>query len=266
MAKFWNSTAIADFIRGTAYPKYATWEEWESIKKLAKAQHPIRYWLVEDFTDGVRAVLKSPFTLAKNIQIYIRNRFVDKMHCLTANRKEIVRGKYHSFDHRLVHCIFGEYVTFVNEELASEHEDYYKEQTWKYRIPYLSSFFSYSNPKLGLARLVDLATEKYENNELPDSHIFVGVPSERSLVWKQLLEVYVWYTSVYPELEDPDVISGYSEHIDLFGFGWGSGISPAEAAKKRALYKESQRISAEREDLITKYLTTLIRYRAVLWT
>jgi hypothetical protein len=59
------------------------WEEWH--KNVSK-KHPIRHWLAED---GRKTSNTNPFPadLFDSIRRYVRNRWVDKIHCLNTGLK-----------------------------------------------------------------------------------------------------------------------------------------------------------------------------------
>ena len=268
MRKYWSCSQIADWVRGTKEPKLATLEQWEQWEVEAKAAHPIRFWIAETALDNIRRILTRPYAAVEALRIYITNRFGCHIHALTANREHLVRGKYYDLDYRLVVCIFDEFVRFIDGEAAAMMIDDHKQVPLKNRLPVIRWFTEYNNPEQGLAFITSQASEVYSvESGLSDNNPLVGSPTQSAIVWKQLLNVYLWYKNEYPCQKTADELSGYSAHVAQYGHHWSRNVlSHKLAEERRQLAKIRDRIEQEQYDQVTEHLTTILRYRTTLWT
>jgi hypothetical protein len=117
-SNYWSCSDFADKIRGTDYPTYETSEGWASIEKLAKAAHPLRFWIADTVLDKIQDVYMFPSDTFYNIKYYIENRWVSRTNGLTAHPKDIKPGEWCDVGYRFLPCMFNELVDFVEVELA----------------------------------------------------------------------------------------------------------------------------------------------------
>jgi hypothetical protein len=115
--RYWSCSKVADFIRGQKKPPYASLEGWEEWRKDCESKSPIRYWLAEKGLRKLQNIFYFPYDLFYTCKIYIRNRFIDKIHYLKTNLKP---GSYYDLDTRILYGIFNELVDFVEVELAGK--------------------------------------------------------------------------------------------------------------------------------------------------
>src|SRR5690349_4273453 len=102
--RHWNLGPFADWLRGTPYPLSASFEDWDRIRAEAKAAHPFRYWLVEEFIDGLQDVVCWPAKKLGDARHYYRNRFVTRTHlCKTG----LQPGLWHESEDRILYGMFG---------------------------------------------------------------------------------------------------------------------------------------------------------------
>ena len=113
---YWSCTKFANLVRGTEKPLALTLEEWDSWAESSKRTHRIRHWLAEEGLDALQDILLFPSDVIYSFRVYIRNRFIDRSHCLTSSQLE--KGSYHELDDRILYCLFDELVEFVEVELA----------------------------------------------------------------------------------------------------------------------------------------------------
>ena len=92
-ANYWSTGKFANWLRGTEYPEYDSSEGWERIAKIAKAAHPVRYWIVDTLLDKIQDVVMFPQDTYYKIKYYIDNRFITKTHALTAHPRDIKPGR-----------------------------------------------------------------------------------------------------------------------------------------------------------------------------
>jgi len=53
-SNYWSCSRFADWLRGTAKPNFETSPGWKQWKNLARASHPIRYWIAEEGLDKLQ--------------------------------------------------------------------------------------------------------------------------------------------------------------------------------------------------------------------
>ena len=266
MRKYWSCSAFADWIRGTKKPSALAWDDWDRWHSEASNAHPVRYWIAEKMLDRVNAVITGPVKLLKNVRTYFRNRFVDKIHALTADNHSLVRGAYYDLDYRMFRCIFDEFVRFIEIEVASLSV-VNETLPLKYKIPIIREFCQYRSTEQGLQWLVSMSESVFtEDYFVSNSNPLLNTPLPSAGVYRKLLEAYVWYTAKFPHLQDPGNLSGLDDHIEKYGLNWNGTLSKELTEERATLYKKRDDIEKEQFDTITKYLTTIIEYRSYLWT
>ena len=112
---YWSCSKFADLIRGTKKPFALEWEAWDKWREKASQKHRIRYWIAEKLLGTLQDIYCFPSDLYNTIRNYIRNRFIDKTHCLKTGLKP---GQYYDLDHRIIHGLFNELVELVEIEYA----------------------------------------------------------------------------------------------------------------------------------------------------
>ncbi|NBT08860.1 MAG: hypothetical protein EBS98_08680 [Chitinophagia bacterium] len=115
---YWSCSKIADLIRGSAKPFALEWDEWDKWDKHSKTKHPVRYWIAETLLKKLQDIVHFPFDVYHTISIYIRNRYISKIHYLKTGLKP---GEYFDLDTRIFHALFNELVIFVEKEATIEH-------------------------------------------------------------------------------------------------------------------------------------------------
>lgn len=121
---YWSSSKFANWIRGSEKPWALGWQEWETWHKNAKDKHPYRYWIAEEFLRKLQDFVNLPMDIYHTIQVYIRNRWIDKVHYL---RTDLTPGEYYDLDTRILHALFTELTDLVEVEYASMQK-YNKEE------------------------------------------------------------------------------------------------------------------------------------------
>jgi len=135
-SNYWSCGDFADWIRGTKYPECESSEGWDSIQKLAKATHPLRFWIAEELLDKLQDIVMFPSDTFYNIKYYVENRWVSRTHSLTAHPKDIKPGDWCDVGYRFLPCMFNELVDFVEVELAWSFIRWGdKAQYEKYNVP-----------------------------------------------------------------------------------------------------------------------------------
>lgn len=113
---YWTCSKFADWIRGTSKPFALEWDQWDEWYKNAKDKHPYRYWIAEKLLRKLQDFVNLPMDIYHTIEIYIRNRFISKVHYL---RTDLTPGEYYDLDTRILHALFTELTDLVEVEYAS---------------------------------------------------------------------------------------------------------------------------------------------------
>lgn len=270
--QYWNNTKFACWLRGTPKPLAATWEDWRKWHKQAKVAHPIRYWFAEDFLSSLQNFIYWPTDKLNDIRFYIINRWVTKSHALTSSPTHIKPGNWCDLSNRFLPCLFSELVDFVEIEKASRSmwdEEIAKEYpvSWYhklFRIPVRC-------PGAGLKYLEWETTLVYEKDMCNPTE--VGKPTPQAVAAKEIIELYKWWTQVYPNRVDPHVASGWSDYCDKkreaddddMSF-LSSNRTPEDEELVKDILEKSSQLEKERDTEDEEMMIRLIRIRNQLWT
>jgi hypothetical protein len=112
---YWSCSNFANFIRGEEKPCALPWDEWETWRQESAKKHPFRYWVAEEVLDFLQNIVNFPMDVYHTIEVYARNRYIDKLHYLHTGLKP---GEYYDLDHRILHGLFNELVLFVESDQA----------------------------------------------------------------------------------------------------------------------------------------------------
>lgn len=243
---YWSCSKLANWIRGTPKPFALEWKAWDIWHEQAKKKHPFRYWIAEEFLNKIQDFINLPIDIYHTIEIYIRNRFIDKIHYLKTGLKP---GEYYDLDYRILNGLFYELVEFVEVEQAHLMKCYEKEKKYK--------FIKGRCPQAGLDYL-DWACNLKLNEDYgisPDSEDY-GKPTEQAEKSKIILKLYHWWKN-RPNRKNPyDIIeSGQSEN-------WHSCVGIYSKADK---IKLANQIDEEYYQEDTNMLIELIKNRRHLW-
>lgn len=77
---YWSGSKLAHKILHK--PFALGWDEWDEWHKDNINKHPIRYFITEILFDKIQDVIYFPVDLYNTIYIYVRNRFINKIHTL----------------------------------------------------------------------------------------------------------------------------------------------------------------------------------------
>lgn len=111
----WTCSKFADLIRGTPKPFALEWKAWDIWHEEAKNKHPWRYWVADELLTYLQDFVNLPMDIYHTIEVYVRNRFIDKVHYL---RTDLTPGEYYDLDTRILHALFTELTDLVEVEYA----------------------------------------------------------------------------------------------------------------------------------------------------
>lgn len=113
---YWSCSKLANIIRGSYKPCALEWEKWDDWHKQAKNKYPWRYWIAEELLTKLQDFVNLPMDIYYTIEVYIRNRFIDKVHYL---HTDLTPGEYYDLDTRILHALFTELKDLVEVEYAA---------------------------------------------------------------------------------------------------------------------------------------------------
>ena len=231
----WSCSRFADWIRGTNKPVALEWDDWDTWHNENKKVHPYRYWIAEEVLDFLQDVVNFPMDIYHTIDIYVRNRYIDKLHYL---RTGLTPGKYYDLDWRILNGLFNELVIYVESELAHIMKSY-PDRNYKF-----------VNGRCKLAGLDHLnwamnlvMNEDYGVN--PDDEDY-GKPTHQAIIAKKVYELYNWWLNRDNRV-DPYTL--YTKEKD-----------------GQYYYRKIDEMENAYEEEDTNMLIELIKIRSWLWT
>ena len=233
---YWSCSKFANWIRGEDKPFALEWDKWSEWHNNAEKNNPVRYWVAETLLDKLQDIVNFPLDVYHTIEVYVRNRWIDKIHYL---RTGLPPGEYYDTDYRILHGLFNELVIYVESELASfsKYESDKKYKFVKGRCKEAGLDYLNWAGKLKL-------DEKYGVQKDDPEY---GKPSNQAIDSKKIRELYDWWTVVRPNRYDP---------YELFS--------------KETHGKEYYKLIGELEDRYsaedTAMLIELVKIRGSLWS
>jgi hypothetical protein len=274
---YWTCSKFADWIRGTAKLKAGTSEEWDEWTTTAQMRHNFRYWLAEEGLDYLQKIVYFIPDKLYAIKYYINNRWVSRTHSLTAHPRDIKPGQWQDVGNRFLPCLFNELVDFVEIESAWSHIAWgNKEDRAKYNPPFWASGWfrwrTWRCPQAGLDHL-DWAMTLTMGSDwgVEEDNLNFGKPTGQAERAKELKELYVWWTTVYPNRPDPYDVSGWTEYCEksrLLNDGrlFGSKKTPELEELSTRSHELLQKIEADYTAEDEAMMIRLIKARDSLWT
>jgi hypothetical protein len=272
---YWSCTSFADWLRGTKKLSVGTSEDWDNWRTSAKMKHNFRYWLAEEGLDYIQDFLTWPFRKLYDIKYYINNRWVTKTHALTASAKDIKPGEWCDVGNRFLPCLFNELQEYVEIELAWWHIAWNAEEAKKYKAPFWAKgvfrWRTWRCPEAGLDNLEWQRKLVWTENEVEAGSDKLGQPTHQAKNAQEILDLYHWWTKVYPNRPDPHLASGWTavceENRKLHG--GGLGFLRTDPSLKRQSDKALKLLSKIEKDYAKEddaMLLRLIKVRHALWT
>ena len=273
---YWSNSKFAEWLRGTAKPYALTWDGWDNWHKTAKASHRIRYWLAEEGLSYLQDFVTWPIRKIYDVKYYVNNRWVTKTHALTAHPRDIKPGTWCDVGNRFLPCMFNELVDFVEIELAWHHIAWGdKEETAKYKPPFWAKgWFRWRTWRCAEAGLDSLEWQRRLTmgsdgwRTVDDEH--ANDPTPQAVKAQEILDLYNWWTQIYPNRPDVHEVSGWSEYCRRKEEVCGGLFSGKETPELKRMSAKAHKIMRkmekdfEKED--TEMMIRLIKVRHGLWT
>jgi len=233
---YWACSKVSNWIRGNTKPGALSWGEWDTWHKLAKKKHPLRYWMAEEGLTILQDIVYLPSDIIYTIRIYIKNRFIDKIHYIRTGLKP---GEYYDLDYRILNGLFYELVEFVESEQAHLMKVYEKERNYK--------FINGRCVRAGLDYLNWACNLRLdENYGLTKDDKDYGKLTDQAKTAYKILKLYNWWKNRSNRLDPHDVFSKEKDG--------------------KYYYREIQKLEEAYEQEDTKMLIKLIKIRGSLWT
>ena len=267
-SNYWSCSRFADWLRGTAKPHFETSPGWKQWKNLARASHPIRYWIAEEGLDKLQNFVCWPTDRLYSVKYYIVNRWIDQTHALVAHPKHIKPGEYRDMDTRILYCLFDELVDFVEIEKAYSGYRWSEEKSKDMRWWQVGRWRTrtWRSAEAGLAHLaweMTLTDEEWIDDKSQ------AKPTYQAETAQEIVALYRWWTEVYPNRPEPMDASGWSNYCDnqrergIDLLDEDPEADKWDTAKMHDTMREMEK-AYEAED--TEMLIRLIKIRASLWT
>ena len=232
---YWSCSQFANLIRGDEKPFALPWDEWQQWRETSAKKHPYRYWLAEKGLDFLQDIVNLPMDIYHTIEVYVRNRFFDKLHYLKTG---LPAGEYYDLDHRILHGIFNELVIFVESEQAHLMKAY-PERKYKFvKGRCKQAGLDYLN-WAGQLKL----NEDYGFNPDDDDY---NKPTAQAIDSQKILQLYNWW------LDRDYRVSPY----DLF----------TKEKDGKYYYRKIDEMEHKYDEEDTEKLIELIKIRSCLWT
>jgi hypothetical protein len=272
---YWTCSKFADWLRGTPSPGALTSRGWREWREAAESRHPIRYWLADTGLDYLQTVVFYIPDKLYDLKYYINNRFVTRTHALTAHPRDIAPGTWCDVGNRFLPCLFNELRDFVEVELAWWHIAWAdKDAKAKYDAPFWATgWFRWRTWRCPQAGLDCLAWQMELTNEefLDEDKKHLAEPTYQARAAQEILELYKWWTEVYPNRPDPHDAGGWSAYCEQRRKN-GADLLDFEDRTEEELEASRQALDATQaiEDKYTKedeeMMIRLIKIRQALWT
>lgn len=272
---YWTIGPFADWLRGTPSPGALTSKGWKEWREAAQAKHPVRYWIAEEGLDYLQTVVFYIPDKLYSLKYYINNRWITRTHSLTAHPRDIKPGTWCDVGNRFLPCLFNELVDFVEVELAWWHIAWAdRDARAKYEAPFWATgWFRWRTWRCPQAGLDCLAWQMELTNAefLDEDKKHLAEPTYQAKSAQEILELYKWWTEVYPNRPDPHDAGGWSAYCeqrrasgaDLLDF---EDRTEAEQEQSSRALDATQAIEDKYKKEDEEMMIRLIRIRESLWT
>jgi hypothetical protein len=232
---YWTCSKFGYWLTGVNKPPALSHDQWREWHKENQKRHPIRYWIAHDGLTMLQNIVNFPRDVIHTINVYIRNRFIDKIQYLHTG---LIPGEYYDLDTRILHGLFNELIDFVEVEQA-HLMSCYKERNYK--------FVKGRCQQAGLDYLdwaINLKMD--ESYGVPVDDKDYGKPTQQAKSARIMLELYNWWKN---RDNRPDPHSLFSREND-----------------GKYYFRKIDEVECRYDKEDTKMLIKLIKIRGSLWT
>jgi hypothetical protein len=274
---YWSCSKFADWLRGTKKLGAGTAEQWDEWEEKAKLAYPVRWWIAEEGLDYLQTIVHFIPDKLYSAKYYINNRWVTKSHALTAHRRDIKPGAWCDVGNRFLPCLFNELVDFVEIELAWWHIAWADPaEKKKYKAPFWATGWfrwrTWRCPQAGLDNLEWQRKLVWTEDEVGADHKELNKPTQQAIKAQEILDLYIWWTTIYRNRQDPYEASGWTAACEAQReanggkLSWGIPKDPVLKKTQDKAHKLLQKIEADYEKEDEAMMIRLIKVRHGLWT
>jgi len=243
---------------GIEEPPFATFSGWDEFHKKVKIEHPIAWFCIDTVPEQLAFYWNRVTRPFKNFRNALRYRFRDKYHIINTGLKP----EYADYETRMLHGMFNLLVEFVEKDNALVHQQWVQPDQQYNFFQRLVRHFTFHgnrpNPQHGLDYI------KLEMN-------LVNSSPQQAEIAREIWQIYHWWKFVRPERQDPQDVSGWSQHCtNIFQEqGWQFGDTQFLTQEDRELgeqaLKNYDQIEQSYHEEDEEYLIRLIQIRQYLW-
>lgn len=204
---YWTCSNFADSVRGTKKPYALELHKWDEWHENAKASHPIRYYIAEEFLGTLQDIVYYIPDRINDARCYFKNRFIVRGHALTASPDDVKPGDWCDLTARLLYCSFNELVNFVEIECAWMNVVFSKEK--KTELPFwhrinVFRWAEWRSKEAGLSYLTWASKLLHDESwgYKPDSEEY-GTLTDQARSAIEIMELYNWWTVIRKQRPDP---------------------------------------------------------------
>lgn len=268
---------------GKEKPFALTHDGWREFYQEYRKEMPIRHFLLERAPDKIADVYG--FLIGDripNVRTIIAHRITERTHVI---RTGLDVG-YHEIDDRMFYGMFNLLTEFVESEMAwmeficmdenhPLYDDYKRE---RFISNYLDPFGIYGSlfksTELGVMHITNcLEMNPYDSNSVAEQNSIIKQQEK----YKEILELYVWFTTLRPNRTSNNSFDAYMSIKDREKFEEEYGVTFILSDKFKKdhpdVYNEYMNKLNNKHDLEhnfyeedTKMLKKLIDIRSTLWT
>ena len=196
-------------------PEALPWEEWDTWRYNTKAKYPFRYFMSETLPDSVEDVVEFFVRPLRDARYWIRYRTVDKYHLVNTK----LEPGYYDTSTIMLHAIMELLRDHVEIGLAWRNWTFDVDSVINHKMPWYSrGWFKVKEwrcPEAGLDYLNWEIKLTYDNTYgVNPGHKLYGKPTDQAKAAGEILEIYNWWTKVYPNRLEPMDASGWSAYCD----------------------------------------------------
>lgn len=278
-SSYWSNSTLAQKLRaffGVVKPKSASIKEWKAWREEYKIYHPILYFITEELLSKFQNILNYPKDKIYELHCALNARFKDRYFGMTST---LDKWRYHEIDDRILFCNFETLVEFVESENAisrvrwsDDNKDY--GHRWYHETPIISLFApDWRSKEAGEAALQWACNLKINDNHLGHCEVLIkeaekdgsyGQFTPQAVLYKEIADLYYWWTQRRPNRLDPMEQSGYNKYTENDSEDIFPEVKDKDGFNKAII--EMDRIETMYHDEDTEMLCRLMKVRQGLWT
>ena len=258
----------------TDRPRALPWGEWDKWYADTKAKYPFKYFMTETLPDTVEDFIEFFLRPIRNARYWVRYRTTDKYHLVDTKLKP----DYYDTSTIMLHANMELLRDHVEISLAWRNWTFDVNAKTGYKMPWYTrgwlKFRKWRSPEAGLDYLNWETKLVYDKDTygVEPGHPDYGKPTDQAKTAKEVLKIYTWWTTVYPNRPDPMEASGWSAYCDRLRDEGKSFFSVSQKPESKADRAEGDKTSDKMREIEAQYakeeeqmLIKLMKIRPGLW-